>query len=471
MKQIFVIAALTLSAASLASTQSVDEGARRSGNAAQEIMKIEREWIESRSEADATYSESLMADDYRGTTPQGTVQTKAAFIAEVKSGNHRGMSADHADNRVQVYGDIAVSTGRVAGVRYTRVYVRQEGRWRLVAAQATPVQQATSIQQTSNTSALRTSARRLPLKPCRVPGHNEEVLCGTLEVYENREARKGRKIGLNVVVLPALTSTPAPDPLFPLTGGPGQAATAVFMGGFADIRRERDVVLVDQRGTGKSNQLNCEVADINELVQAVVGAGVPVRMLKQCREQLEEHADLRFYSTPIAADDLDDVRAWLGYERINLYGGSYGTRPALAYLQQYPRRVRTVTLRAVYSPSYPLYSSRDTEQSLDRLFDDCAKDTLCAKAFPNLRQDLQIVLRRLAESPAKLRAPDPKTNQTIELTISRDVFAGALRQALYDTDLQRFIPVGIKRALNNDFGLLAPSSAGRSRSPIPPAWG
>lgn len=450
MKRIFVIATLTL--VSLASGQTVDEGEQQSGSAEQEIIKIEREWVESRSKGDASFSESLLADDYIGITPQGATQTKAGFIAEVKLGSHRGMTADYIDTSVRVFGDVAVSTGRVAGVRYTRVYVKRQEKWRLIAAQATPIQQAVTP------SAISKAAARLPLKPCRAPGTNEEALCGIREVYEDRQTRRGRKIPLNVMVLPAQSPVPAADPLFPLTGGPGQAATAQFAGWFADVRRERDVVLVDQRGTGGSNRLNCEFPDMGEIIHAFIAGNFPLERIKQCRAQLEQQADLRFYTTPIAVDDLDEVRGWLGYERINLYGGSYGTRPALEYLRRYPSRVRTVTLRAVF-PQFtrsPLYGARDTEQSLNRLFDDCAKEADCAKAFPNLRDDLKTLLKRLAASPAKINVPDPKSGNTIQLTITRDFFAGAVRRALYDSNLQRAIPAAIRSAVAGDFSILTP---------------
>jgi pimeloyl-ACP methyl ester carboxylesterase len=452
MKRIFVIAVLTITIASFAIGQNVNKAADQNDNAEQEISKIEREWVESRSNSDATFSENLLADDYIGITPAGIVQTKAGFIAEVKSGNFRGMTADYTDTRVRILGDVAVSTGRVAGVRYIRIYARRQARWRLMAAQATPIQQASSTYTPGDATP------RSPLKPCRVPGVNEEVRCGTYEVYENRQTRRGRKIPLNVVVLPALNPSPAADPLFPLTGGPGQAATAVFAGWFADIRRERDVVLVDQRGTGGSNRLNCEFPDAGEIIHAFIAGDFPIERIKECRAQLEKKADLRLYTTQIAMDDLDEVRGWLGYERINLYGGSYGTRPALEYLRRYPHRVRTVTLRAV-SPQFmrsPLYGARDTEGSLNRLFDDCARDEACARAFPNLRGDLQTVLSRLADSPAKISVPDSKSGRTMQLTITRNFFAGALRRALYDSNLQRAIPVAIQKALAGDFSIIVP---------------
>lgn len=299
----------------------------------------------------------------------------------------------------------------------------------------------------------RADASRLQLKPCRVEGIKEEVLYGTHEVFENRKARKGRRIPLNVLVIPALGPDRAPDPLFVLVGGPGQAATdsaAGFAQLYADIRRSRDIVLVDQRGTGRSNRLDCAFESVNDTVQSFVAYDIPPEQIRRCRAELEKKADLRFYTTPVAMDDLDEVRAWLGYERVNLYGGSYGTRAALVYLSQYPKRVRTVTLRAVFSLNL-LYSPRDAQNALDRLFNDCAKDEACARSYPNLRADFQTVLERLAKTPAKITVKDPRTNEPAEVVITRDAFAGGIRRMLYDTGAQRSIPYFVARALAGDF--------------------
>ena len=140
---------------------------------------------------------------------------------------------------------------------------------------------------------------RLPLKPCQVPGIDEMVLCGQYEVYEDRHLRIGRKIALNIVVLPALSSTPAPDPLFISAGGPGQAATEGASGYaefFDERRRDRDIVFVDQRGTGLSNPLGCRL-DGKETIQTFLAGQFPADRFRDCRAELERKADLRFYTT------------------------------------------------------------------------------------------------------------------------------------------------------------------------------
>jgi pimeloyl-ACP methyl ester carboxylesterase len=211
--------------------------------------------------------------------------------------------------------------------------------------------------------------------------------------------------------------------------------------------------MVDQRGTGRSNPLNCEMNDLNEIVQAFFGGDLQADALEACRRSLETKADLRFYTTPIAAEDIDDVRGWLGYEKINIYGGSYGTRAALVYLKQYPQRVRTIAIKAVASQSTNIIldSPRNAQRSFDQLIADCSKEAACANAFPDLRRDLEAVLDRLSKSPVTIAVKDSATGRATPVVITRNVFAGALRRALMDPDAQRGIPAAIGRALSGDF--------------------
>src|SRR6185437_3812652 len=175
----------------------------------------------------------------------------------------------------------------------------------------------------------------ISLTPCEVPGANpqtkDKARCGTLEVFEDRDHKTGRKIALKIVVYPATGPDKVADPLFYIPGGPGSSATedAPYVAQqMAKIREHRDLVFVDQRGTGGSNPLNCELYNANEL-QSYLGYFFPLDDVRKCLTQLEPKADLKLYITTIAMDDIDDVRAALGYERINLFGGSYGTRAAL----------------------------------------------------------------------------------------------------------------------------------------------
>ena len=213
------------------------------------------------------------------------------------------------------------------------------------------------------------------LKPCTGYDTPVDAYCGTLKVYENRATKQGRQIDLNIVVLPALRSDAQPDPLFFLAGGPGQGAAKLAKAVrtiFQRVQNDRDIVLVDQRGTGKSNPLDCNNDD--DSLQAFMETNEQMlERLKACQAKYD--ADLTLYTTPIAMDDLDDVRAFLGYDKINVYGGSYGTRAALVYMRQHGDRVRSAILDGVAPPNMrlPLYFPRDTQRAFELLAKDCAE--------------------------------------------------------------------------------------------------
>ncbi|MGH8494784.1 MAG: alpha/beta hydrolase [Gammaproteobacteria bacterium] len=297
-------------------------------------------------------------------------------------------------------------------------------------------------------------ASQAGLVPCHVPGVEEELRCGALAVFENRDAGAGRKIALKVVVLPALEPDSKAEPLFDLAGGPGVAATRaarLYATDLKEIRRRRDVVLVDQRGTGGSNPLHCRH---DSTPQHFLDEMFPAEYVKGCREELEKKADLTQYTTPIAADDLDDVRAWLGYERIDLIGLSYGTRMALVYMRRYPARIRAAVLMGV-TPTYhklPLFHARDGQRAIDLLLDECAADQDCNRAAPNLRQALEGLLARLGRTPARVQYALPENGRTVTVEIRRDVFAEKLRSRMYDAQNARRLPFVVHQAALGDFG-------------------
>lgn len=294
--------------------------------------------------------------------------------------------------------------------------------------------------------------------PCQLPGLEREARCGTLEVFEDRAARQGRKIGLRIAVLPAASATPVPDPLFIIVGGPGQSAVAVakpFANIFADVLRERDVVLVDQRGTGGSNPLDCPLAGSDEAPQSYLGDMLPLASLRECLARLD--ADPALYTTPIAVDDLDDVRAALGYERINLYGSSYGTRAALVYMRRYPRHVRSAVLRGVVPTNMkvPLYYARDSQRALDLLFEECEADEACRRAYPELRGTFRAVRERLERDPVEVEVRLKEAgDRPFRVRLSLDDFNEALRYRLYNEE-SSLIPLYLHRAAQGDFSEIA----------------
>ena len=306
------------------------------------------------------------------------------------------------------------------------------------------------------------------LKPCTGDDTPVDAVCGTLKVFENRATKQGRQIDLNIVVLPALRADAAPDPLFFLAGGPGQGAAQMaklVREMFRQILTDRDIVLVDQRGTGKSNPLNCEDEDDSLAALGRTDAD-SAAMLKTCLAGYD--ADLRLYTTPIAMDDLDDVRAFLGYDRINIYGGSYGTRAGLVYLRQHGDRVRSVVLDGVAPTNMrlPLFFPRDVQRALDLLLDDCAATTACHAKYPNLKSRLSELMARLEKAPATVAVVHPRTGERGNITMTARTLANVLASTLYMPIASSLIPALVERAEQNDFqGLLALATLGDNGSP------
>jgi pimeloyl-ACP methyl ester carboxylesterase len=287
----------------------------------------------------------------------------------------------------------------------------------------------------------------------KLPDVDELVLAGKFTVFENRATRQGRTIDLNVIVLPALDESNLREPLFHLEGGPGVAATAMaslYATDLKEYRRHRDVVLVDQRGTGRSNPLTA-VRDPSP--QAFLREMYPVDYVKALRAQLEKKADLTQYTTSIAMDDLDDIRAWLGYDQIDLFGLSYGSRAVQEYLRRHEAHVRCAILMGVTPTGYrmPLHHARSAQRALDLLFDEVAHDPVAARAFPNLREEFSTLLAGLGREPARVRyvSEDGKTDEPVEIT--RDVFAEKIRAQLYSAFSARRVPLLIHSAARGNF--------------------
>jgi len=209
----------------------------------------------------------------------------------------------------------------------------------------------------------------------------------------------------------------------------------------SQIHEDRDIVLVDQRGTGKSNPLRCLTPEDESLTDEQV-----IAKLKACPETLD--ADLRFYTTEIAMTDLDEVRAALGYESINIYGASYGTRAALTYLRMFPEHVRTVTLDAVVDSGFVMFvdAAEDGQASLEEFFAHCEADEACNSTFPKLRSEFNDLLLRLEESPVEITIPHPLTNQPLDLTVTRQMITNMVFNTLYVPDLVATLPLSIHAA-------------------------
>jgi len=291
------------------------------------------------------------------------------------------------------------------------------------------------------------------LKPCNSPTLTSDALCVKYEVYENRATKTGRRIPLNIILLPARSSKPAPDPVFYLAGGPGAGASgyaeATFMEG---LRRNRDVVLVDQRGTGESNPLNCAPFGTKEDMRGYFGEQFPIEKVRACRAELEKVADLKLYTTSIAMDDLDEVRAALGYDRINVYGGSYGSTTSLVYLRQHGDHVRSVAIFGVAPPSakIPLSFAKGVQDAVNRMFADCAADQACKAAYPDVEAEFKKVLARFDNGPVEIDIPNIYTRSSQKVSVTRDAFVDAIRHLLYVPNAAAALPALIHMGANGD---------------------
>ncbi len=300
------------------------------------------------------------------------------------------------------------------------------------------------------------------LEPCRLESPlgagTVAARCGSLEVPENPAEPGGRRLSLAVAVLPAVSTRGRQDPLFLLAGGPGQGAREAFLpqlGALAGVRRDRDLVLVDQRGTGASNRLSCDFPE-EAWSDADIRPEDFAALARDCLAGLP--GDPRFYTTSIAVRDLDAVREALGYDRINLYGGSYGTRVAQHYARRYPERTRSVILDAVVPPGLAFGPSMalDAESALRGSFARCAADARCNERFGDLDAAFDALHARLGRGPVRVAFTDPVTGQPREIDFTAAHLSLAVRMLSYSGLTVGLLPLFIHEAqANGNFAPLA----------------
>ena len=292
---------------------------------------------------------------------------------------------------------------------------------------------------------------RIALTDCQLssPGSNVRLAakCGHIEVFEDRTTNTGRQISLNLAMIPAVSRNPEPDPLFFLTGGPGQAATESYpllSPAFERIHQKRDIILVDQRGTGKSNPLSCPGLEDIDLESS--GNKELANHLRECLSRLD--ADPALYTTTNAMGDLDQVRNALGYEQINLYGVSYGTRAALTYLSLYPEHVRSVILDGTVPQDEPLGLSvgRDAQRALDMIFDRCDRQPSCSQAFPEVRNEFTHLLETLGTDPVEVSLPHPTSGEETHIKFNSEKMGTAIRLFSYTPETAALLPLMIHDA-------------------------
>ncbi len=290
-------------------------------------------------------------------------------------------------------------------------------------------------------------------------GFARNLVCGNYSVFENPDDPNGKKIQLNIAKLPSISSRSEPDPLFIFAGGPGQAATEVMSAVFPLIRKvnqKRDIVFVDQRGTGKSNPLDCDPEEeTNYSLNYEESLEQQKNMLKECLKNYD--TEVSFYTTPYAMDDINEVRKALGYEKINLWGASYGTRAALVYMRRHPETVRTAVLDGVapVGMRIPHYFLADADEALTRLFSQCEDNYSCLNEFGDLKAITKKLISRLNLTPEKISVRHPSTQKDIEILLNGKILASYLRLALYSRELSSALPWMISAIDKKDYRALS----------------
>lgn len=324
----------------------------------------------------------------------------------------------------------------------------------LVACSSKPSTRATPPTPAASPATPRLLAGQ-PMTACLVTGDvpvKAEVagVCGTLQVPEDRSTPSGRHIGLHIAVVPARAAVPAPDPLFAIAGGPGDASTQFFAwlpDLYTEVHATHDIVLVDQRGTGASNPLQLPpLPDTSGLSASAANA----RLAAWAHDAFASlDADPRFYTSTVAADDLDDVRAALGYDRIDLYGTSYGGTLAQYYLRQHGDHVRVAVLDGATPLDIPVREriATNSQHALDLVLTRCAADAACHAAFPDLASEWATLLGRLAQGVTVVNPDNPGEQVVLNLAAA----GAAIHNALLTGAAAAQLPLAIHLAATDQW--------------------
>ena len=306
----------------------------------------------------------------------------------------------------------------------------------------------------------------LTLENCHVDGIKAQINCGKLQVPENYNKPSDAQISINFVVLPAIDNSDNKTPLMFLAGGPGQAAAELasnLHSVFNEVRKTRDLILVDQRGTGGSHPLQCEDA-LEQDIYTITPEEFSEQDIKDCLATFT--GDLSQYNSENAIRDFDAVRIALGHQQINIYGGSYGTRAGLVYMRMFPESLRSVVLDSVGPIEVPIgLFGRSSARSFNLLLENCQKELSCRTAYPELEQEFNKVMARLKQSPAEVSIAHPRLGTQTKFVISQAKLLGTLRMQLYSVATRSLVPLVIHQAYLGNYmtlaGLVAQSEGGQ----------
>ena len=308
------------------------------------------------------------------------------------------------------------------------------------------------------TMATQANEPSLTLDTCHLDGISSQVKCGKLAVPEDYQLPEGKKIVVNFSVLPAINNSDDKIPLMFLAGGPGQGAaelSALIFRRFNEIRKSRDIILVDQRGTGKSQPLQCQ-DNLNINPYTSLPEDFTKEQVEDCLSQLSADNDLAQFTSENAIRDFDAVRIALGHNKINIYGGSYGTRAALVYIRLFPQSLNSVVLDSVGPVEVPIgLFGQSAARSFKLLLENCQKDNACHLAYPNLAQEFKALVAKLEQEPVKVSIAHPRLGTQTEFVINASKFVSTLQMQLYSLSGRSLVPLIIHQASLGDFKPLA----------------
>ena len=296
-------------------------------------------------------------------------------------------------------------------------------------------------------------AQALELEDCRIsaaPGQpGVKARCGTMLRPSNPDDPDSPPIELRVAVVPALNLSPETDPVVPIAGGPGQGSVEFYLmvrNAFEGLRRNRDILLVDQRGTGESSRMDCPIDDDALLFETEFTIDDTVRYMEECLAELPH--DPRYFTTSVAVGDLEAVREALGYSALNLYGVSYGSRVAQHFARRYPESTRTVVIDGVVPPQVALGPEIATEsqKAVDNILRRCAEDERCNERFPDIEATFERVVTELRNGTVEVTIPHPNTGRPETLGFGAGQFAGAVRLLVYNPNTIALLPLFIHEA-------------------------
>ena len=312
---------------------------------------------------------------------------------------------------------------------------------------------AMSLMMLSQYSKAESTAPTTKTQSCYLKGISDRLQCGKLTVLENPQQPDGKKIDIHFTILPAVKNTHPQEAMLGIAGGPGQSAidnAVLFDRILGKVRETRDILLIDQRGTGRSNILSCSESHTSALAVNDENIDMKAETIK-CLQQ-NKNSDITQYGSDIAVTDFEAVRNYLGYQKLHLYGVSYGTRMAQLYMRHFPQSLATVTLDGVVPMQQSVLAIGDAiDRAVKLLLRDCEQSNNCQQAFPQLAQDLQQVSQQLQQTPYQGKVSDPSTGEPTEFLLTDSKFKGSIRLALYTPSTRALLPYAIHQAAKANY--------------------